>query len=152
MSDTPVLPMGGAVGAQTQTQINPFKQGSLFAEDVLIPEPTAQVLMDALCRQESPEVADGVLRVVGVAELTAAHGRRFRKQVLAALHGHTSVEIDLSPTTAIDCAGVGALIAIRNFTHERKGVVRLVKPSSPVRQLLDLMRAGEIFEIVHTSS
>lgn len=64
------------------------------------------------------------------------------------MNGHTSVEIDLSQTTSIDFAGLGALLAIRNLTRDRKGVVRLVKPSSSVQQLLDLMRAGQFFEIV----
>ena len=92
-----------------------------------------------------------VLMVEGFAELTAANCKLFRKQVCATLNGHTEVEIDLSQTTVMDCAGLGALIAIRKLTRERNGgAVRLTNPTSPVRQLLDLMRAGAIFEIVNT--
>src|SRR6185369_12226553 len=128
--------MGDLVGALTQAGI------------ITIPEPAAEWLADARCGEESPKAGDGVLRVMGMAELTAAHGRRFRKQVGAALNGHTVIEIDLSQTTVMDCAGLGALIAIRNLTRDRKGVVRLVNPSSRVQQLLDLMRAEQVFEIV----
>jgi len=93
-------------------------------------------------------VTPHVLTVVGYAELTAATCKMFRKQVCAALNGHTQVEIDLSQTTALDCAGLGALIAIRNLIRERNGAVRLVNPTSHVQQMLDLTRAGQIFEIV----
>jgi anti-anti-sigma factor len=90
------------------------------------------------------------LSVVGCAELTAANSNRFRKEVCAAFKGHTVVEIDLSRTTTMDCAGLGALIALRNLARRRNGVVRLMNPTSRLTQLLDLMRAGEIFEIVNT--
>ena len=144
--------MGAVVGALTRIQLSPFKDRSLFDEDISIPEPIADPLPDAGCRQESPEVAGGVLRVMGAAELTAAYGDRFRNQVRAALDGHTSIEIDLSQTTAMDCGGLGALLALRNLTRARNGVVRLVNPPSRVQQLLDLMRAGQVFEVVKTSN
>lgn len=147
MNNTQVLPLGELVGVLPRIELNSFRPGSLFDEDITIPEPGAEALKGARCREERPE-ADGVLRIMAVAELTVAHGRRFQKQVRAALNGHTSVEIDLSQTTAIDFAGLGALLAIRNLTRERKGVVRLRNPSSRVQQLLGLMRAGEFFEIV----
>jgi anti-anti-sigma factor len=144
--------MGDVVDAPTLTQLSPFKHGSLFDEDISIPEPIAELLTDPHCRKESAIVADGVLRVVGVTELTAAHSRRFRKQVRDALDGHAVIEIDLSQTTAMDCAGLGALIAIRNHTRDRKGVVRLLNPRSRVLQLLELMRAEQVFEIVKSSN
>jgi anti-anti-sigma factor len=144
--------MAEALGALTQTPISPFKQGSFFAEDLLIPAAAAQGLTDARCRQESPALPGGVLKVRGFVELTAAHGRRFRNQVLAALDGQTVIEIDLSPTTVIDCAGVGALFAIRNLTPQRKGVVRLMNPRPRVQQLLELVRAEQAFEIVKSQN
>lgn len=94
-------------------------------------------------------IAKEVLSVLGLAELTAANSNGFRKQVCAALNGHTVVEIDLADTRSMDCAGLGALIAIRNLTRSRNGAVRLVNPTSPVRQFLDLARATQIFEIVN---
>jgi anti-anti-sigma factor len=89
--------------------------------------------------------------MVGLAELTAVTSQLFRKKVCAALNGHTVVEIDLSQTTFMDSASLGALIAIRNSIRGRKGVLRLVNPTSSVRQFLDLVRAGQAFEIVNRS-
>jgi anti-anti-sigma factor len=101
-------------------------------------------------RAEPASTGGDVLSVVGFAELTAANCNRFRKKVSAALNGHKVVEIDLSRTTTMDCAGLGALIALRNLARRQNGVVRLMNPTSRLTQLLNLMRAGEIFEIVNT--
>src|SRR5437016_2028906 len=95
------------------------------------------------------EIAEKVLTVAGFAELTAANSKLFRKKVCAALNGHTVVEIDLSQTTFMDCAGLGALIPIRNSVRGQKIVVRLINPMSQVQQLLNILRAGQILEIVN---
>jgi anti-anti-sigma factor len=95
------------------------------------------------------EIAEKVLTIVGFAEMTAANSKLFRKRVCAALNGHTAVEIDFSQTTYMDCAGLGALIAIRNPARGRKIAVRLVNPTLQVQQLLHMMRAGQILEIVN---
>jgi anti-anti-sigma regulatory factor len=87
---------------------------------------------------------------LGFAELAAANGKLFRKKACAALNGHTIVEIDLSRTTCVDCARLGALIEIRNLTRARNGVMRLMNPISSVQQVLELVCAGQIFEMVNT--
>ena len=58
-------------------------------------------------------------------ELTAANADMFRKEVHAAVNGHKVIEVDLSQTTFMDCSGLGALIALRNFARGRNGVMRL---------------------------
>jgi anti-anti-sigma factor len=95
------------------------------------------------------DIAESVLAVVGFAEMTAANSKLFRKRVCAALNGHTAVEIDLSQTTFMDCTSLGALIAIRKPVRGRKIAVRLVNPTPQVQQLLHIMRAGQILEIVN---
>ena len=95
------------------------------------------------------DIAESVLTIVGFAEMTAANSKLFRKRVCAALNGHTTVEIDLSQTTFMDCTGLGALIAIRKPVRGRKIAVRLVNPTPQVQQLLHIMRAGQILEIVN---
>ena len=89
------------------------------------------------------------LRVGGLAELTAANSERIRKQICTALNGHTTIEIDLSRTMVMDCAGLGTLIALRGFVRDRHGVIRLVRPTPAVQQLLDCMRVTSLFEIVN---
>ena len=82
--------------------------------------------------------------------MTAANCNLFRKTVCAALGEKTEIEIDLSETTSIDCASMGALVAVRNLIRGRNGIVRLTNPSPSMQQLLNLMRAGQAFEIVNT--
>ena len=48
----------------------------------------------------------------------------------------------------MDCAGLGTLTALRKFIRDQNGAVRLLNPTGSVLQLLDLLRAGSIFEIV----
>ena len=90
-----------------------------------------------------------ILRVGGFAELTAANSDKVGRKIRAHLNGHTTIEIDLSRTTFMDCTGLGALIALRNLARARNGGVRLLNPTPTVRRFFDLVRAGEIFEIVN---
>ena len=96
------------------------------------------------------KIANEVLTVGGFAELTAANSDRFGRKIRAGLNGHTTIEIDLSRTTFMDCTGLGALIALRKLARARNGGVRLVNPTPTVQRLLDVVRAGQIFEIVNT--
>jgi len=93
---------------------------------------------------------DKVLRVNGCKELTAHNCELFLAGTHAALNGHTSIEIDLSDTSVMDCSGLGALISLRNSVRRRNGVVRLVSPIPAVRRLLEIVRAEQMFEIVQT--
>jgi len=151
VNNNQILQTPEPVSEPTQGQANPSHPISLFDEDISIPELSAEGLPASDHLVDGPEEGEEVLRIAGVAELTAAHSSRFRKQVREALNGHTVIEIDLSRTTSMDCAGLGALIAIRNVTRDWNGVVRLLNPTPQVQQLLELMRAGQIFEIVSTS-
>ena len=96
------------------------------------------------------KIANEVLTVGGFAELTAANSDRVGRKIRAGLNGHTTIEIDLSRTTFMDCTGLGALIALRKLARARNGGVRLVNPSPTVQRLFDVLRAGELFEIVNT--
>jgi anti-anti-sigma factor len=89
-----------------------------------------------------------VLSVAGTRVLTTATASKFRERVFAGLNGHDVIEVDLSRTTFMDCGGLGALIAVRNATRERKGRVRLLNPTPPVEQVLNLLDAQRVFEIV----
>ena len=93
-----------------------------------------------------------VLTVAGLEELTAANADQFRNQVCAALDGHTVVEIDLSRTKTMDCAGLGALIAVRHLTCCRNGGVRLLGLTQAVQRLFDVVRAGCLFDIVNVEA
>jgi anti-anti-sigma factor len=96
------------------------------------------------------EISNEVLRVGGFAELTAANSDNVEQKIRAELNGHTTIEIDLSRTTVMDCTGLGALIALRNLARARNGGMRLLNPTPTVQRFLDLVCAGEIFEIVNS--
>ena len=110
---------------------------------------SASALPLADSRANGVAPVEHVLRVRGLREITAANCHLFRKTVSAALDGHTEIEIDLSQTMSVDCAGLGTLIAVRNLIRSRNGIVRLMNPNPSVQQLLHLMRAGQAFEIMN---
>src|SRR5439155_25449844 len=94
------------------------------------------------------EYREKVLGVVGTRVLITATTRRFQERVLAGLNGHDVIEVDLSGTTFMDCGGLGVLIALRNATRDSKKRVRLLNPTPPVEQVLNLLEAQRVFEIV----
>jgi anti-anti-sigma factor len=112
--------------------------------DIFIREPVAA------CAAAAVGTSEKVLKIAGFPEMTAANCATFGKTARTAWNEHTDVEIDLSETTFIDCAGLGALIAVRNLTRRHNGVARLMNPTPSVQQLLDLTRTGQLFEIVNT--
>jgi anti-anti-sigma factor len=93
-----------------------------------------------------------ILSVGGFAALTAANSDLIKQRICTALNGHTSIEIDLSQTTSVDCAGIGALVALRKFATVRNCVMRLVNLTPAVQQLFDFTRAGMLLDIVKTPS
>lgn len=89
------------------------------------------------------------LNVSGIKELGAANSQNFRDEIKAALAGEKNIDIDLSETTFVDSCGLGALISLHKTTCNRNGTVRLLNPTPPVQQILELTRMHRIFEIVN---
>jgi anti-sigma B factor antagonist len=90
-----------------------------------------------------------VLLITGVKELGATNANAFRDQVRASIsEGHKYIEIDLAETMFLDSCGLGALISLHKTICARNGLVRLVNPTPPVQQILELTRMHRIFEIV----
>ena len=94
------------------------------------------------------EIAEKVLQIAGFAEMTAANSKLFRKRVCGALNGHAVVEVDLSQTMFMDCSGFGALTDICNLVRGQRIRVRVVNSTSQVQQLLHIMHAEQVLEIV----
>lgn len=90
------------------------------------------------------------LNVSGIPELGAANSNTFRDQVRSEFKDqHKNIEIDLSQTMFVDSCGLGALISLHKATCNRNGTVRLVNPTAPVQQILELTRMHRIFDIVN---
>src|SRR6476620_8718288 len=92
------------------------------------------------------------LAITGLKELAAANSQSFRDQVRTALsEEQKNIEIALSQTMFIDSCGLGALISLHKAVCARQGQIRLLHPTPPVRQILELTRMHRIFEIVQRS-
>lgn len=103
------------------------------------------------------------LHITDLKDLGAGSAQSFKEEVRAALPGGLHViEIDLSQTAFVDSCGLGALIAIYKTAssgnsgngHGNGGgnsscTLRLVNPTPPVQQLLELTRMHRLFEIIH---
>jgi anti-sigma B factor antagonist len=89
------------------------------------------------------------LCITEVEELAAANSTSFRDGARAAMtERQRNIEIDLSRTAFVDSCGLGTLISLHKTACSRNGLVRLLNPTPPVQQLLDLTRMHRIFEIV----
>jgi anti-sigma B factor antagonist len=90
-----------------------------------------------------------ILRASGITELSAANANAIRDETRQAFtNGHRNIEIDLSQTTAVDSCGLGALVALHKTAAARGGVLRLINPTPPVQQILELTRMHRIFEVI----
>ena len=96
------------------------------------------------------EAQGETLNISGVKELGASNSQTFRDQVRGSLTElQKNIEIDLSQTMFVDSCGLGALISLHKTACNRNGSVRLLNPTPPVRQILELTRMHRIFEIVN---
>ena len=59
----------------------------------------------------------------------------------------TTIEIELADTKTMDSSGLTALLALNEMVAKRNGEVRLINPSTPVTQLLELTRLHRVFVI-----
>jgi anti-anti-sigma factor len=60
---------------------------------------------------------------------------------------HARVQIDMTNTRRLDSSGIAALISLHESLRKRDGMVRLVNPTPPVMQLLELTRMHRLFQI-----
>src|ERR1043166_271907 len=95
------------------------------------------------------QVNNDTLQVSGVKELSATNANLFRDEVRTAFaDSHRHIEVDLSQTRAVDSCGLGALVALHKSAQHQGGTLRLLNPTPPVQQMLELTRMHRIFEIV----
>jgi anti-sigma B factor antagonist len=95
------------------------------------------------------QLSTETVSVSDIRELDVNNSNDFRDQVRASMSASQRfIEIDLSETTFLDSCGLGALIALHKTTCSRNGLVRLLNPTPPVQQILELTRMHRIFEVV----
>lgn len=91
------------------------------------------------------------LRVTGCRELTAATAHALAEAVQAALQPCSTVEIDLSELTIMDCRGLGTLVGLRNTVRDHNGRLCVVDPSLAAERMFEAARAANLFEIIRPS-
>lgn len=95
------------------------------------------------------QISGDTLTISGLKELGASNANSFRDHARAALtESQKVIEIDLSQTMFVDSCGLGALISLHKLACTRNGQVRLLNPTPPVQQILELTRMHRLFEIV----
>ena len=97
------------------------------------------------------EINDHTLRVTELPELGERQAATFQAEVSAALPEQPGlIEIDLGQTRNVDCSGLGALVAILDHARRRnqEATLRVMDPTPPVRQLLELTRLHRVFSVV----
>src|SRR5580693_4554091 len=89
-----------------------------------------------------------ILRVNRVKTLDASNSSEFQRRTISELETTTKwLEINLSQVRHLDCFGVGVLIALRDLMRRRDGELRVLEPSPPARQFMDLTRASRLLKI-----
>jgi anti-anti-sigma factor len=88
------------------------------------------------------------LSVSGLAQLASATSESFKSTLCGPLPANVKhINIDLSETGYVDCAGLGALVALKNCASRRDGsvAIRLLNPTPPVRRIFKLTRMDRVF-------
>ena len=90
--------------------------------------------------------------LAGDLDMASGHQLRQIGAELIAGDGCTRFLIDLIDVPFIDCAGLGALVAMRNAAAEQHLPLALLDPSAQVRKALALAQLADAFSIEHSSS
>jgi|SRR4051794_893314 anti-anti-sigma factor len=91
------------------------------------------------------------LDISAINALNAANSQTFRRMLCGALPREIkTITLDLSQTQAVDCRGLGALVALQKCAtrNNRKLAINLVNPSPRVRQLFELTHMDRAFPFV----
>jgi anti-anti-sigma factor len=92
--------------------------------------------LDIAPSRPSPATA----RVAVIGEVDLATAPVLRDQLLGVLHdyGPDVLDVDLGGVTFLDCAGVGALVGVRNAAVQAGRQIRVAHPQPIVRRILEV--------------
>jgi anti-sigma B factor antagonist len=89
------------------------------------------------------------LLITGVDVLSAVSTRELKEQVASRfVEGMRHIDFDGSAIQFLDSSGLGALVSLLKMTSLRGGSFRLLAPTAPAVQILELTRLHRTFEIV----
>jgi anti-anti-sigma factor len=86
-------------------------------------------------------------RVAVAGEVDLATASVLRETLLGVLHTqrHAVLDLDLADVTFLDCAGIGALVAVRNAAVDAGCRVRVCHPEPIVRRVLEVTGLLDVF-------
>jgi len=82
--------------------------------------------------------------------LDAGNTREFKRDVAAAVAGHTRVVLDLGRVQLLDSSACGVLISLLRQIKGQGGDIKLCAVTRPVRALFELVRMHKVFDIFNT--
>jgi anti-anti-sigma factor len=94
-------------------------------------------------REQAGDVA--VLQCAG--RIVRGEAIHFLKDAVTTLKQPRVVVLDLSEVEMLDGGGLGLLVFLHRWTHDHKIQLKLVKPSSFVREMLERTRLTSVFNI-----
>ena len=86
-----------------------------------------------------------VVRCIG--RLTRGEAVKRLRQALGSEENTHMILLDLSGVEALDAGGVNALVSVRDWAINRGILVKLVNPSTFVREMLTRFRPDHLFEV-----
>jgi anti-sigma B factor antagonist len=95
------------------------------------------------------------VQVTDLPELCEQQAASFQAELAAALPACPGIiEVDLGRTTRVDYSGLAALVVALDRAQQRNhgATLRVVDPSPPVRQLLELTRLHRVFSVVERAA
>lgn len=94
------------------------------------------------------DTRESTLIVTMISELSATTAAEFKARLRAAfVPGLLNIDVSLAGLSFIDSSGLGALISANRLAVERGGRFRVLSPTPPVLQVLELTRMHRILEI-----
>lgn len=96
------------------------------------------------------EHSGDTLRLVFAGDISLKVTPQLKKDVEAALaqHEFSAVEVELSKTTFMDSTGISVLVILHKRSRDKGAAMRLLRPSTQVRRILDLVQLATYFDIV----
>lgn len=94
-------------------------------------------------------IKGNMLQISGVTELTASFANEMKEQVSSRFGSEVcDIDFDASQLQFLDSSGLGVLISMQKRANQRGGKFRLIAPTAPALQILELTRLHRVFEII----
>ena len=95
---------------------------------------------------KGPGDDSGSCKLTMNADMTIYSAQQIHQELVAHAQQFDRLELDLSAVEDIDCSGIQLLLAMQQRAEREAGEVRLVKPSTAVVAVMELLALRDRFE------